>query len=424
MAALSFTGPGGGRAPRIGYVRRAAPTAPAAAAIALPLQANALQALCRQVFAFRLVMIALGAPLALTHTARGLPLWLVSGALLTVFMFSYALFRDWERFGPLLLRHPWLLAVDMTFSALLLVTAGPESPLGFVSVCTPLLAGLVQGWRGSALYAAFQAVAVAALAHHVPAAYLLATLCLLAGAAGSSLRGLLLRVGEASRALTETRARLAVAEAVRDERARLAREMHDSVSKTLHGLALAAEALGRTTDPEAVRGQAALIAHAARRAAAESRELLCELRGADAAPPAALAEELGACAARFPGAELSTPPHLPDYPARVRRHLLAVTAEALENAGRHAGATRTTVTASVTGALFTLAVRDDGRGFAVDAPPAALRAAGRFGLQGMRERAAAIGAELTLARATPSGTEVRLTLPLPAPAPAPGEGAG
>ncbi|MET3983208.1 histidine kinase [Streptomyces sp. PvR034] len=419
MAALSFIGPGGGRAPRLGYARRAAPAAPA---IALPLQANALQALCRQVFAFRLVMIALGAPLALTHTAPGLPLWLVSGALLTVFMFSYALFRDWERFGPLLLRHPWLLAVDMTFSALLLVTAGPESPLGFVSVCTPLLAGLVQGWRGSALYAAFQAVAVAALAHHVPAAYLLATLCLLAGAAGSSLRGLLLRVGEASRALTETRARLAVAEAVRDERARLAREMHDSVSKTLHGLALAAEALGRTTDPEAVRAQAALIAHAARRAAAESRELLCELRGAEAAaaPPAPLAEELGACTARFADAVLSAPAELPDYPARVRRHLLAVAAEALENAGRHAGAARTTVTASVAGGLFALAVRDDGRGFAVDASPAALRSAGHFGLLGMRERAAAIGAELTITRAAPSGTEVRLTLPLPAP----GEGGG
>ncbi|MFI5981613.1 sensor histidine kinase [Streptomyces sp. NPDC051555] len=418
MAALSFTGPGSGRAPRLGYARRAAPAPPPAPAIALPLQANALQALCRQVFAFRLVMIALGAPLALTHTAPGLPLWLVSGALLTVFMFSYALFRDWERFGPLLLRHPWLLAVDMTFSALLLVTAGPESPLGFVSVCTPLLAGLVQGWRGSALYAAFQAVAVAALAHHVPAAYLLATLCLLAGAAGSSLRGLLLRVGEASRALTETRARLAVAEAVRDERARLAREMHDSVSKTLHGLALAAEALGRTTDPQAVRGQAALIAHAARRAAAESRELLCELRDTDAVPvlpTAPLAEELARCTAQFAGATLAAPADLPDYPARVRRHLLAVAAEALENGRRHAGATRTIVTASVTGGLFTLTVRDDGRGLAVDASPAALRSAGHFGLLGMRERAAAIGAELTIARATPSGTEVRLTLPAPIP---------
>ncbi|WUC83857.1 histidine kinase [Streptomyces sp. NBC_00536] len=386
------------------------------ASLPLPLQVNALQALCRQVFAFRLVMIALGAPLALTHTAPGLPLWLVSGALLTVFMSSYALFRDWERFGPLLLRHPWLLAVDMTFSALLLITAGPESPLGFVSVCTPLLAGLVQGWRGSALYAAFQAVSVAALAHHVPAAYLLATLCLLAGAAGSSLRGLLLRVGEASRALTETRARLAVAEAVRDERARLAREMHDSVSKTLHGLALAADALGRTADPEAVRGQAALIARAARRAAAESRELLCDLREADATPAPPLAAELTGLAAQFEGVRVSTPPDLlPDCPPRVRRHLLAITGEALENSRRHAAATRTTVTASVTGGLLTLTVRDDGRGLAVDATATALRSAGHFGLLGMRERAAAIGADLTVTPATPSGTEVRVTLPLPIP---------
>ncbi|MET9695967.1 histidine kinase [Streptomyces sp. NPDC006529] len=417
MAALSFTGPpprSGAAGARGRYGAARGPGGGPPPPVPLPLQVNALQALCRQVFAFRLVMIALGAPLALARTAPGLPLWLVSGALLSVFMFSYGLFRDWERFGPLLLRHPWLLAVDMTVSALLLITAGPESPVGFVAVCTPLLAGLVHGWRGSALYAAFQAVAVAALAHHLPAASALATLCLLAGAAGSGLRGLLLRVGEAGRALTETRARLAVAEAVRDERARLAREMHDSVAKTLHGLALAADALGRTTDPEAVRGQAALIAHAARRAAAESRELLCDLRAADTAPGVPLGRELAACAAEFEAVSVAVAPDLlPDCPARVRRHLLAITAEALENSRRHAGATRTTLTASVTGGLLTLAVRDDGRGPAADTTPAALRSAGHFGLLGMRERAAAIGADLVIARAAPAGTEVRVTLAVP-----------
>ncbi|MDJ0384143.1 histidine kinase [Streptomyces sp. G-G2] len=390
---------------RSGAVRAAARAVPS-----LPLQVNALQALCRQVFAFRLVMLALGAPLALAHTARGLPLWLVSGALLSVVMFSYALFRDWERFGPLLLRHSWLLAVDMAVSALLLVTATPESPLGLVSVCTPLLAGLVHGWRGSALYAALQAVAVAALAPHVPAAYLLATLCLLAGAAGSCLRGLLLRFGAASQALTETRARLAVAEAVRDERARLAREMHDSVAKTLHGLALAADALARTDDPDAIRRHAALIADAARSAAAQSRDLLSDLRAADPAA-VSLTRELEHCAAPFENVALSLPPDLPVYSRSAAHHILSITSEALENSRRHAAATRVTVTAAVTADRLTLTVRDDGRGLG---PAAPRTEEGRFGLLGMRERAAAIGAELRVAPASPSGTEVRLTVPLPA----------
>ncbi|MGW2992480.1 sensor histidine kinase, partial [Streptomyces sp. NPDC001193] len=164
------------------------------------LRANALQALSRRVFAFRMVMIGLGAPLALGRTAAGGPTYLVGGAVLLTFMLSYVLFRDWERFGPLLLRHRWLLAPDLACCVLLMVTARPESPLGFAVLCTPLLAGLVHGWRGSAVYAALAAVAVAAVA----VGPTLPALCLLAGAAGASLRDLLFRFGAASPGASES----------------------------------------------------------------------------------------------------------------------------------------------------------------------------------------------------------------------------
>ncbi|MFD9414123.1 sensor histidine kinase [Streptomyces goshikiensis] len=382
------------------------------------LQANALQALCRQVFAFRLVMIALGTPLALGRTAPGGPTYLVGGAVLVTFMLSYVLFRDWERFGPLLLRHRWLLAADMGFSALLLIAARPESPLGLVAVCTPLLAGLVYGWRGSAVYAALQAVIVALSAEGLT----LAVLCVLAGAAGACLRDLLFRFGSASQALTEARARLAVAEAVRGERERLAREMHDSVSKTLHGLALSADALARTTDPAAIRRQAELLSGAARRAAAESRELLTDLRRDLDAPGVSLLGELRRLAPA--GTEIRATGTLPVVPGVVARQLLAVTAEALENARRHAGAARVEVEVGADRTRLTLAVRDDGRGLpaAGDDLPA-LREAGRFGLLGMTERAASIGARIHIG-ARPAGlpgTEVRLDLPLAALT---GEGGG
>ncbi|MFE3786698.1 sensor histidine kinase [Streptomyces goshikiensis] len=373
------------------------------------LQAGALQALCRQVFAFRLVMIGLGTPLALGRTAPGGPTYLVGGAVLVTFMLSYALFRDWERFGPLLLRHRWLLAADMAFSVLLLIVARPESPLGLVAVCTPLLAGLVYGWRGSAVYAAVQAVIVALAAEGLT----LAVLCVLAGAAGACLRDLLFRFGSASQALTETRARLAVAEAVRGERERLAREMHDSVAKTLHGLALSADALARTTDPAAIRRQAELLSGAARRAAAESRELLTDLRRDLDAPGVSLLGELRALATA--GTELRTGGALPVVPAAVARQLIAVAAEALENARRHAGASRVVLEVAVDASDLTLAVEDDGCGLPDDAGLSTAHREGHFGLLGMTERAAAIGARIHIgARPAGPGTLIRLDLPLAA----------
>ncbi|MFI1148883.1 sensor histidine kinase [Streptomyces sp. NPDC020817] len=366
---------------------------------------NALRALSRRVFAFRMVMIGLGAPLALGRTAAGGPTYLVGGAILLTFMLSYVLFRDWERFGPLLLRHRWLLAPDLACCGLLLVTARPESPLGFAVLCTPLLAGLVYGWRGSAVYAALAAVAVAALAGGLT----LPALCLLAGAAGASLRDLLFRFGAASQALTETRARLAAAEAVRAERDHLAREMHDSVAKTLHGLALAADALARTTDPAALRRQASFLSGAARAAAAESRALLTDLRGGTRAPGVSLSSELR----RLVGAdaEFRTRGVLPVFPAAVAHHVLSITSEALENARRHAGASHVLVEAEVGADYLTLTVEDDGCGL----PPDARHRGDRFGLLGMTERAAAIGARLHIGpRRSGPGTVVRLDLPLAA----------
>lgn len=257
------------------------------------LQINALQALCRQVFGFRLAMIALAAPAALLNAGPGWGVRLVGIAVVVTFMGSYVLVRDWERFGPLLLRHPSLLAVDTLFGSLLLVSAGPDSLLAYAGVCTPLLAGLVYGWRGAAAFASLQGLILllvhATLADTDPHRGLTETLflpglCVIAGAVGSSLRNLMLRFGTATRALTAVQARLAATEAVGEERARLAREMHDSVAKTLYGVALAADGLAGSAsaghvDVALVRQQAELVARSARRAAAESRELLADLRG-------------------------------------------------------------------------------------------------------------------------------------------------
>ncbi|MFC9427504.1 sensor histidine kinase [Streptomyces sp. NPDC056987] len=398
---------------------------------ALSLQLNALQAMCRQVFGFRLAMIAMATPFALAGTAPGVPTVLVSGAVLVTFMGSYVLFRDWERFGPLLLKHPWLLGADSVFGALLLITATPDSTLGYVTVCTPLLAGLVYGWRGATLFTSLQILILAMVylnsekrASIVATALLLLGFCVIAGAVGVTLRGLLLRFGSASQALTETRARLAVSEAIEQERARLAREMHDSVAKTLHGLAMAAEGLAGSAgrmDAQTVRQQAELVARSARRAASESRELLSDLRresGLDGG--VAVMDELAARTADFgrrSGLEVSFRQFgdqtIPTMPHVVARQLLTIASEAMENAHRHAGPETVDVSAGTVGDQFRISVYDNGRGLPPGTTLDGLRRAGHFGLVGMVERAAAIGARIRIGRGKAAvGTEVRVDLPL------------
>ncbi|CAL9561135.1 ATP-binding protein [Streptomyces sp. enrichment culture] len=402
---------------------------------ALDIQVNALQAMCRQVFGFRLAMIALATPTALVNANEGLPTRLVGAAVVVTFMTSYVLFRDWERFGRLLLRHPALLAADTLFGALLLIAAGPDSTLAYVSVCTPLLAGLVYGWRGAAVFASLQALLLLLIhaAQEDPApgiaeSTLLPGLCVIAGAVGSSLRNLMLRFGAATQALTTVQARLAVTEAVSAERARLAREMHDSVAKTLHGVALAADGLTGTAgaermDPALIRKQAALVARSARRAAAESRELLADLRresdpdqGTDvlvelAARTRDFSARTGLPAIYHPTGDHAVPP----VPPAVARQLLTIASEAMENAHRHAEPTRVDVRAGVHGGLLRISVHDDGRGLPPGTTLEQLRRAGHFGLVGMVERAASVGARIRIGRGShPQGTEVRLELPLAA----------
>ncbi|MFJ9207398.1 sensor histidine kinase [Streptomyces sp. NPDC102264] len=397
---------------------------------ALPIQVNALQALCRQVFGFRLAMIALAAPFALRNTAPGLGTWLVGVAVLVTFMGSYVLLRDWERFGPFLLRHPVLLAADMFFGALLLVTASPDSTLAYVTMCTPLLAGLVYGWRGAALFAVLQSLIVAgayAVNNEAEAGFnalLLPGLCVVAGAIGSTLRNLMLGFGTASQALTEARARLAVSGAVEEERARLAREMHDSVAKTLHGLAMAADGLASSADrmePRTIKHQAELVARSARRAAAESRELLSDLRresGLDGGIDVlgelhSRTEDFGRRHSMTATFRRLGDTSVPPIPNAVARHALTIATEAMENAQRHAKAESVTVSAGVAGDVLRISVYDDGQGLPPGTTLNDLRRAGHFGLVGMVERAASIGARIRIGRGRAAkGTEVRLELPL------------
>ncbi len=192
------------------------------------------------------------------------------------------------------------------------------------------------------------------------------------------------------------------------ERQRMARELHDTLAQGLTGLTLQLEAtrghLERGNAPRAL----AIVEQAltsARATLASSRRAIDDLRR----NPDDLASEIGARAARFTResgirstVEIGGEGALA---AETREHLLRVIDEALANVARHAGAGHVLVQFSDGGTGLVLQVTDDGDGFDTDAV-----GEGRYGLVGMRERAALIGGRLWV-ESRPGSTSVRVEVP-------------
>lgn len=218
------------------------------------------------------------------------------------------------------------------------------------------------------------------------------------------------------RALAEQNRRLAE-EARRgatiEERARLARELHDTVNQQLFALAMRAAAARRNLERggETVAEDLAAMEDLARQAHGQTRELILQLRPVtldEQGLGPALREYAKAIGARE-GFEI-----VAEIDTTIRADGLAgetlfrVAQEALHNIGKHARARRVTVGLARTAAGITLRISDDGVGFD---PKAAFRPTA-VGLAGMRERVAAAGGRLNVTSAPGRGTEITATLPM------------
>ena len=201
--------------------------------------------------------------------------------------------------------------------------------------------------------------------------------------------------------------------AVLAERARLARDIHDTLAQGFLGVLLHLETARRTLTGDAGRALRAIdqAYGLAQASLNEARRSVGMLR-AGAAGHGDLAVSLsmlvreaadGGLPARFE-TTLPTCPVPPVVAEQVRR----IVAEALQNARRHAAPTRVVVTLARASGATRVVVADDGRGF----DPEADRP-GRYGLVGMRERAAAAGGELTVESAPGRGTTVTVAWPGP-----------
>jgi len=204
------------------------------------------------------------------------------------------------------------------------------------------------------------------------------------------------------------RAGSAALRAQEEERARVARDLHDEVNQSLTGLLLRLEAAREAAPPE-LEGELAETKALANQAMTELLSLARQLR------PTAL-DDLGLAAAVGGQVEqlgrgefetaLKVEGDFSDLGGDAQLVVYRVAQEALSNAARHSGAGRVEVHLRRAGSDgVVLEVADDGRGFAFDESQRGL------GIAGMRERALLIGAELTIESRPGRGTTVRLTVP-------------
>lgn len=201
-----------------------------------------------------------------------------------------------------------------------------------------------------------------------------------------------------------------VERATAEERARLAREIHDGMSQELWYAKLKQSRLAALEHlaPEA-RELAGEVAGAIESALAEARQAILALRPAEGASFAqVLSRYVEDFADRFGiPADCEADGIGESLPSRHQAELLRILQEALTNARRHADATRVRVRLQATERGARLEVVDNGRGFDPE-----LAASSRYGLRGMRERAGIIGAELRIESAASDGTRVTVEVPL------------
>lgn len=238
-------------------------------------------------------------------------------------------------------------------------------------------------------------------------------------------------IGLASRALTSearererllaellrTRQQLAETERAQgalEERARLAREIHDTVAQGLSSIQMLLHAAERDT-PEPGAGYLRLARETAADSLADTRQIIRELTPSqlDEGLAAAL-RRLAADQARRSALRIDVRAEELVLPMAAQTALLRIAQEALSNAVRHAEASRVAIDLALTPpALVRLTVRDDGRGFDASTAEGVERQPDSFGLQAMQERVEQLDGTLDVESAPGEGTTVIAVLGLP-----------
>ena len=202
------------------------------------------------------------------------------------------------------------------------------------------------------------------------------------------------------------------------ERTRIARELHDTLLQSFHGLLLRFQTVSHLL-PEHSEGKEKLdnAIEQAAEAITEGRDAVQGLRDSTvqsndlALAISTLGEELAAdSTGHRPAFRVTVEGESRSLHPILRDEIYRIAAEALRNAFRHAQARQIEVEIRYDTEQFRLRVRDDGKGI----DPAVLSrqgSEGHYGLPGMRERATIVAAKLTVWSEVDAGTEVELRIP-------------
>lgn len=190
---------------------------------------------------------------------------------------------------------------------------------------------------------------------------------------------------------------------ITEERARVAREIHDTIAQSLTGLVMTAQRASAMVErsPESLGPALATIENLAQEALTEARTLVASYTPVTVA--GGLPTTLAALAERFTdetGVAVSVSGEAPDVDREAEVVLLRCAQEALANVRKHARARTVQIVLDVAG----VTVSDDGVGIGEDAGSG-------YGLAGMAERVRLVGGSVDVERGEPTGTRVRVVLP-------------
>jgi signal transduction histidine kinase len=205
----------------------------------------------------------------------------------------------------------------------------------------------------------------------------------------------------------------AQAVAAYEERNRLARELHDSVSQALYGIALGARTARKLLDldPNRLAEPLDYVLSLAEAGLSEMRALIFDLRPnalAEEGLVAALGKQMAALQARHRIQMQTDFCEEPALPLTTKEALYWIAREALHNTVKHAQATEVNVRVEYETSTLLLEIRDNGAGFD---PHKAYP--GHLGLQSMRERTERLGGTLHLMSKQGQGTSVQVRVQMP-----------
>jgi signal transduction histidine kinase len=364
---------------------------------------------------------------AATTTAAGAGLRLVDdpgrlGAVLAIVALTSVAGLSVLSHRPAVVRRPLPILVLDSFIVLVVLAVSRGGVAFFCCAAgASALAGVLLGMRALCLWAAYAAlgylVAADVLHTWAPpvdiAAFVVAfpMAGVLAGIGAAVATGALVRYVDLSVRVVASAQRSAAAA----ERARLARELHDSVGKTLRGVSFAALALPSSLrrHPSLAEQLASTVSEGATAAAMQARELLEGLR-LDV-PDRDFAETVREICRRWTHASripVRANVAAVDPAVAARYELTRILQEALRNVAQHAGAQCVDVGVTRADDGLRLWVHDNGGGFPVPDDPATLRAGGHFGILGMSERARSMHGTLRMTSAPGHGTTVDVWMPI------------